>query len=218
MDSRFPGAITLDTLPELFAHHAARFGGWSMKDDDDDDDDLDDDTIVDPGDNDDADDDDDDDDDKDAYVPPTKEEWEKTQAALKKANDEAKRRRLALKEAQAAGGKDDDADDKVEKKVAEVEAKWKPRVINSAASAALLEAGAEKPERLLKLIDHDDLDVADDGSVDGLDDEVDRLKEEYPELFKRTRSGGKVETGGRGGGKPKPKSATERQAAAILRS
>lgn len=25
-----PAAITLDTLPQLFAHHRARFGGWSM--------------------------------------------------------------------------------------------------------------------------------------------------------------------------------------------
>lgn len=25
-----PAEITLDTLPQLFAHHAARFGGWSM--------------------------------------------------------------------------------------------------------------------------------------------------------------------------------------------
>lgn len=29
-----PKQITLDTLPQLFAHHRARFGGWTMKDND----------------------------------------------------------------------------------------------------------------------------------------------------------------------------------------
>ncbi|MDR7253716.1 hypothetical protein J2X46_002706 [Nocardioides sp. BE266] len=27
----YPAAITLDTLPNLFAHHASRFGGWRME-------------------------------------------------------------------------------------------------------------------------------------------------------------------------------------------
>ena len=68
----------------------------------------------------------------------------------------------------------------------------------------------------MKLIEHDDLDVTDDGEVEGLDDEVDRLKEDYPELFIKRRSGGKVETGDRGGDGPRKKmTATERQAAAL---
>ena len=96
-------------------------------------------------------------------------------------------------------------------------AKWKPRVVNSAAKAALLAAGAEKPERLLKLLNHDDLDVTDTGDVDGLDDEVDRLRDEYPELFKR-RAGALV--GSRRATVParvrkKPQTASERQAASM---
>ena len=90
--------------------------------------------------------------------------------------------------------------------------------MNSAAKAALLTAGAEKPERLLRLIDHDDLDVTDNGDVHGLDEEVERLREEYPELFRAPgrKRAARVETGDRSTkSTKKPMTATERQAAAL---
>lgn len=211
------GPITLDTLDDLFASRREMFAGFSMKEGDDAEEEIDD-----PADEEGADDEGDDGEDEE-YVAPTKEEWAKTTALLTKANAEAKRRRLAAKEVAAKAKKksaDDDEgddDDEQERRDAETETKWKGRVVKSSAKAALATAGAEKPERLLRLVDVDSLDVDDDGEVEGLDDEIDRLKEEYPELFKRRR-GGRVETGDRSDGKDgkKAKTATERQAAAIL--
>lgn len=208
----FTGPITLDTLSDLFAHQSARFAGWQMVEEDDDDDDT-----IDTGDDDGGDDGDDEGDDEgDDYKPPTRKEWAATQAALKKANAEAKKRRLAAKKA-AEEAADDDGEDKSEKARAETEAKWKPRVIKQGAKAALAAAGAMKAERLFGLLDLDALDVDDDGDIEGLEDEVDRLKEDFPELFRRPRTG-KIETGDRSGGRTagKARSATERQAAAIL--
>lgn len=211
------GPITLDTLDDLFASRRAIFAGLTMKADDEEE-------VDDPADEDgeDGTDEDGEDGDDDEYEPPTKEEWEKTQAALKKANAEAKKRRLAAKEQKPKPkpkkrDDDDDDDEGDDDRSAEVEERWKGRVVKQAAKAALATAGAEKPERLLRLVDIDSLDVDDDGEVDGLDDEIDRLREDYPELFKRRR-GGRVETGDRSDGKGsrKPMTATERQAAAIL--
>jgi chromosome segregation ATPase len=135
--------------------------------------------------------------------------------ALKKVRDELREARRELREARKAAEKDRDDDD-AETKAAE---RWKPRVVNSAARAALIEAGGTNLNALLKLKDDDELDVRDDGTVVGLDAEVERLKEEYPELFAtRRRTGGRLETGDRsGGGSPKKKlSATERQARGLL--
>jgi hypothetical protein len=138
---------------------------------------------------------------------------DKAKAALRRERDRVKELRRELKAARDAAKKDDDAED-AEAKAA---AKWKPRVVNSAAKAAFLSAGAEKPERLLKLLDLDELDVTEKGEVDGLDEEVDRLRDEYPELFSTRRRGGRVETGDRSGKgtTKKPLSATEKQARAM---
>lgn len=170
-------ALEAGDLEALLEFHRAQFGGFVMEDDDSEDDEADDDD----SDDDDSDDDDDEDDDAE-YVAPTKAEWKKTQDALKKANSQARKFRLELKQAKNGGSKDGSKD--VEKAVADTEAKWKPRLVNKAAKAALLAAGASKPDRLIKLIDHDELDIDDDGEVDGLDDAIEELKEDYPELFK----------------------------------
>jgi hypothetical protein len=139
--------------------------------------------------------------------------------ALTAERAKVKELRKQLREATAAGKKKDQDDDggDAEEKAA---AKWKPRVVNSAARAAFLEAGAERPERLLKLLDLDELDVTEKGNVEGLEEEVDRLKEEYPELFSKRRSGRRVETGDRSGnGSTRKKmTATERQAAQLAGS
>lgn len=129
--------------------------------------------------------------------------------ALAKIRADLKETRRQLREERNKAKKEEDEDERVRA----VEAKWKPRVVNSAARAALLEAGGNKPDRLLKLLDHDELDVRENGTVDGLDEEVDRLRDEYPELFSSRRRGTRVETGDRSGGdRKKQLSATERQA------
>jgi hypothetical protein len=201
----------LEWLDDTIDRNRAAYSGWSMEADDEDDD-----TIEDPGDKDDEkSDDDDSEDDEEEPKLPTAEEWKKTQEALTKANAEAKKHRLALRAAKKTAASSEDTEDAAAKAEAAAAAKWKPKVVNSAAVAALAEAGARNPERLVKLVEHDDLDVDDDGTVSGLDDEVDRLKEDYPELFVKRRSGGKVETGDRGGDTKKKMTATERQAAAL---
>jgi hypothetical protein len=173
--------------------------------------------VTDPGDEDgdekDLDDEPDDDDEKDdePLGAPGKK-------ALTAERAKVKELRKQLREATAAGKEKDQGDDgDAEEKAA---AKWKPRVVNSAARAALLEEGAVKPERLLKLLDFDELDVTEKGNVEGLEEEVDRLKEEYPELFSKRRSGRRVETGDRSGnGSTRKKmTATERQAAQLAGS
>ncbi len=152
---------------------------------------------------------------EDDYVPPSKDDFVKMQAALQKANREATKNRLALKELREKA-EEGNSETEVEKARKAAEASWKPRVVKSAAKAALLSAGAGKPERLLKLVDVDKCDVDEDGDVVGLEDQIDELREEYPELFeakstKRTR----VETGNRDA-VPRKKSATELQAASLL--
>lgn len=136
--------------------------------------------------------------------------------ALAKIRADLKETRRQLREERQKAKKEEDEDERVKA----VEARWKPRVVNSAARAALLEAGGNKPDRLLKLLDHDELDVRENGTVDGLDEEVDRLRDEYPELFTSRRRGTRVETGDRsgGGGKKRELSATEKQARAITGS
>lgn len=175
------------------------------------DDDIDDDTIGDPGDGDDDNDDGDgDDDDKDAGA---KKALERERARVKRLKE-----RLSAAEKRATSAPSDD--DKVkaaEQAGQQADAKWKPRVIKQAARGALAEAGAMNPQRLVGLLKIDDLEVDDDGEVDGLEDEIDRLKDEFPELFRKKRAA-PLETGDRSAGKGagRPKSDSQRQADAIL--
>jgi Phage minor structural protein GP20 len=138
----------------------------------------------------------DDDDDDDEYTPPSREEHERMKRALAKANNEAKKSRLKLKELLKASpeGKDGKPDDKnkeldrerIRSEVSEAEeARWKKRVVRQAAKAALLEAGLRgDPTKLARLVDEDDVEVDDDGEIsDGLEEQVDSIKEDYPDLF-----------------------------------
>jgi len=166
------------------------------------------------------------DDDSDEYKPPTRKEWEATQAALKKANTEAKRFRTQLKNARkSTAGESSEDQQAAEDRVA---AQWKPRLVKSAARAALAEAGAKKHAiaRLARSIDLDSVEVDDDGEVD-LEDQIEELKEDLPELFddeddeptpRKKRRLGKTDVGARSsnGSKTTAKDASTRQAEAIL--
>jgi hypothetical protein len=58
------------------------------------------------------------------------------------------------------------------------------------AKLALKEAGLQgTPDKLLKLIDTDDIEVDEDGEVDGLTEQIDELKKDFPELFAKKRRG-----------------------------
>lgn len=77
-----------------------------------------------------------------------------------------------------------------EEAVANTEKKLKPVVVNAAAKAALLAAGLNdtsdaKIKKLLRTLELDDIDIDDDGEVSGLDDQIDGIKDAFPELFKK---------------------------------
>lgn len=132
-------------------------------------------------------------------------EHARTVAALKKANEEAKRSRLALKERETKDrANEGDHEKAIREAREESETRWKPRIINQAARAALAEAGVNGgPERVLKLIDPDALSVDDEGDVIGLPSEVDRLRDQYPELFTKAEAG-RPRPKARPTGAPKP--------------
>lgn len=103
--------------------------------------------------------------------------------ALKKANREAARLRNEKKAADEPKGKEGD------EKPAETkgEDKYKRSAVAAAARAELKDAGftgtKEQAAKLSKLLDLDDLDVDEDGEVEGLEDAVADLKEQFPALF-----------------------------------
>jgi len=163
---------------------------------------------IDPADMEDLDDGPGDDDADDAegkeYTPPTKEEYEKLQRKIKRQESRISGlvgkgpkgkpvrdvdRALA---AQLKGGKDNDDSD-----TSEADSKWRGIAIQNAAATQIAAAGftgsAKAAERLAKLIDTSGIEPDRHGRFD-LEDEIDELKEEYPELF-----------AGKGGRTPAPR-------------
>ena len=67
-----------------------------------------------------------------------------------------------------------------------VVSRYKPVLVRKTAEGRLLEAGVKpnKINRLIKLMDMEEIDVDEDLNVEGVDDEIDRLQEEFPELFR----------------------------------
>jgi hypothetical protein len=157
------------------------------------------------------------------YVAPSADEWERTTAALKKANNQARKLRQEKRSATTAAGKTPEegtgsaADNAaaIAKAVADATSaaskKWAPRIVASAAKAALVAAGLTgAPDRVLKMIDHDD-DIDDDGEVSGLDEQIAELKADYPELFAaKTKKPAKIDASRRtAAGSGKKKSSAE---------
>ena len=214
---------TRDNRHKLAAPYWARPGLRTVTDPDDgggNDDDLDDDE----GDDDEGDDDDDPDEGKSEAE--LRAELKAMRTSLEKANaSSAKRRRreAALKAELAKRGAsgDDDGDDNARKvDAAALQRAADERVAKVAARAELRSLGLEegKLARALRLIDLSDVVVEGD-DVDGLDDAIDALRDEVPELFaKPTRRRRQVSGDGDREGKsaPKSRSASEQQAAALL--
>lgn len=134
------------------------------------------------------------------WTPPTQEEWKKVQRTLKARKEEAtKARREAAAAKEAANGK---PPTEAAKEAARIQEASDNRARRSAGLAALMEAGMSRAQAkdavdLLKL---KNLDVDQDGDVDGVDDAVDALKTKFPGLFA-------TDSGKGGGGKP-PKART----------
>jgi hypothetical protein len=105
-----------------------------------------------------------------------------------------------------------------------------PVVIKHAATSALRDAGfvfpddkdarATKLRRALKLMDVEDVEIDEDGEVLGLEDAIDELKAEWPELFAKAGGTRQRKRPGNTGGNGKPvtrkKSITEQQAEALF--
>lgn len=150
---------------------------------------------------------------------PTRDEWDKVQAALGRANKEAKERRTELDKIRQAGEKPDEKAIREAQETAarEADARWKPRYVATAAREALVAAGLRgAPDRLLRLIDSSTVEVADDGTLSGLDTQVAALKKDYPEFFGRPSSR-EIDGGDRAGsGGGKKMTSAERMAAQLL--
>lgn len=197
----------------------------------------------------------------DDWAPPTREEWEAQQGKLRTATGEAAARRKYLREhgidpktgqkiqpdepdpTTAAAAKDappqglSDADMKraIDKAVTETQLTGQRQMRTFAVgfNKALGEAGwnGTRLDSLMKLLDLDDVDI-DDGEITGLTEQLETLKAEWPEFFKRTRStsansaGGsgqngapaaKVDTADKKAPPPEPKGWAEQVAERVLR-
>lgn len=79
----------------------------------------------------------------------------------------------------------------LEREVAKTEQRVRSQVVPliSAVPTALDEAGwnGKNLSRMLKLLDLDAIQVDSDGDIEGLYEQVDELKKDFPEFFKRTR-------------------------------
>lgn len=226
LDNRHTLALPYWARPGLsmFAKKATGSSKADADDDDDEDDDTDDD-------------DDDEDDDELANLSEDelRAELKKTQASLSKASGSsaAKRKKIAqlnreLDDARKPKkAKTDDDDDTPDLDTVRDEARREERKAadertkKSVARAELKLAGvpAERVTRAVGLLTLDDLDVTDEGEVDGLDDALDELRKEWPELFPKTRKRRESVAGDTDDGKAKPRrelSASERQARAAL--
>lgn len=153
------------------------------------------------------------------YAPPSKDEWARTQAALRKANEDAKRHRLRNKELEEKARGDETEHEKALREAREEgEKRFREPMKKAGVRAALAEAGFMAPDRLMKLIDWDAVSVDDDGDLVGVETEVDRVKNEYPELLPQEKPKPKARPTGapRPPAVEKPKSTAEIHAARIL--
>lgn len=166
------------------------------------------------------------------YKPPSKEEWERVRRTLAKRKQEKLDVQRTLNELRDKYKEQETETEKAVREAEEkAEARYKPIAVRKAVRAALVEAGAtastegdkEKTEariaRLMKLIDIGDLSVDDDGEVLGVDEQIDGLRADYPELFEAAARP-KVKVRPTGAPRPaapdKPKSAAERHALKAL--
>lgn len=117
---------------------------------------------------------------------------------------------------------------------AELKGRRQTRALVTGLNASLADAGwnGQRLASLMKLIDIDDVEIDDDGTITGLADQIETIKGEWPEFFKRQRStpanpaagsgqngagGAKVDTADKPAPRPEPKGWAEQVAARALR-
>ncbi|MEV8439154.1 hypothetical protein AB0425_17405 [Actinosynnema sp. NPDC051121] len=123
----------------------------------------------------------------------TPEDWARLEKALADERGLRKRREGQIAEmrkerraAEATG--DDDEAERLRKAEEAAAARYKPVAVKAAAKAALLEANFQKPteervKKIIKRLDLEEIDIDDDGDVIGLQDQIDQLVADFPELF-----------------------------------
>lgn len=95
--------------------------------------------------------------------------------------------------------------------------KFKTRALKAEAKLRLQDQGIKDVDRLTKYIDFDGVTVNDDDSIEGLDEKIESLKGDFPELFDpKKRVAGTADAGNGTKEVRKPMSATEIQMAQIL--
>lgn len=221
-----PATWTL--LPGFSSFAKAASGGG-----DDDEFDIGDDDEDEPEDEDDEDDDEkgaekDDDADEEKLPDSVKAILRKNRAGLRLAEKRARTAEAKLRD-QGKGKKtkDEDSDDD-ETKLAEAESRGAEKATKIAkvatAKAALQAAGlvvgddpAASYKKALRVIDLDSLDIDEDGDIEGIEDAITELREDFPMMFSRKRARRGVNgADDKGGSAPKKAlSASERQARAL---
>lgn len=155
----------------------------------------------------------------------------KLRAENKEKAAEVRRLTRELKKAQEQKPEDVDSAKLVDE-ANKTASKFKDIAVRKEATLALNEAGAKvSTKRLLKLLDLADVEIDDDGNVEGLADAITELKDESPEFFKSdddeeetkpvkkvatVRKPGTVDAGKKTPPQPKPLSAAEQMAKAAV--
>ncbi|MFB6776498.1 phage scaffolding protein [Streptomyces sp. NPDC056352] len=155
------------------------------------------------------------------FTPPSEAEWRKIQAALKKANDDAKRNRFRAKELEEKTRTNETEHEKALREAREEgESRYRAPLVKAAARVALSDAGVSGPkDRVLRLLDMDGLSVDEDGDVVGLENEIDRIRAEYPEFFQtaaKPKPKVRPTAADRKPAEEKPKSSAEQHAMRVL--
>ncbi|WP_028809204.1 phage scaffolding protein [Streptomyces sp. 351MFTsu5.1] len=166
------------------------------------------------------------------YVPPSREEWERVRRTLRKRKEEKLEVQRTLNELRDKYKEQETETERAVREAEEkAEARYKPIAVRKAVRAALIEAGAttavegdkEKTEariaRLMKLVDVGDLSIDDDGEVLGVDEQIDGLRADYPELFEpaaKAKPKVRPTAAPRPAAPDKPKSAAEQHALRAL--
>jgi hypothetical protein len=147
--------------------------------------------------------------------------------ALNKALTAARKEARTARRAKPEDGDAPNPDDVARQATEAATGKWKPLVVKAHARTAFAEAGLAVPAgaegeaaivRALRLLDLDDLDVADDGHVEGLKEQIEDIRREMPQLFTNARQRpGRVDAADKSTqASAKPKTSAEMIAAALL--
>jgi hypothetical protein len=85
-------------------------------------------------------------------------------------------------------------DYKAQAEAGEVNEKFKKSALTAEAKLRLANNGIKDPDRILKYLSFDGVEFAEDGTLTGLDDKIEAVKTDFPELFDaKRRVGGRVD-------------------------